>query len=100
METNFLQEKSHLNGVSTAVKVAVAKGDGIGPEIMDATLKILKAAGANIEPEFIELGEQVYLSGNTSGIEKSAWETINRNKLILKKKGLYFLEAFFILTNN
>lgn len=84
METNFLQEKSHLNVINKAVKVAVAKGDGIGPEIMDAVLKILKAAGANIQPEYIELGEQVYLSGNTSGIEKSAWETINRNKLILK----------------
>ncbi len=51
---------------------------------MDATLKILDAAGANIQADKIEIGEQVYLSGNSSGIEKSAWETINKNKLILK----------------
>lgn len=69
---------------SQAVKVAVAMGDGIGPEIMKATLEILKKAGANIEPEYIELGEQVYLAGNTSGIEDNAWDIINRNKLILK----------------
>lgn len=69
---------------NSAIKVAVAKGDGIGPEIMDATLKVLKAAGANIEPEYIEIGEQVYLGGNTSGIEKSAWDAIDRNKVILK----------------
>lgn len=69
---------------NSAIKVAVAKGDGIGPEIMDATLNVLKAAGANIEPEFIEIGEQVYLGGNTSGIEKSAWDAIDRNKVILK----------------
>ena len=62
---------------NSAIKVAVAKGDGIGPEIMDATLKVLKAAGANIEPEYIEIGEQVYLGGNTSGIEKSAWDAID-----------------------
>ena len=31
----------------TMTKITVAKGDGIGPEIMDATLRILKAAGAN-----------------------------------------------------
>ncbi len=68
----------------TAVKVAVAKGDGIGPEIMDATLKILEAAGANIEPEYIQLGEQVYLSGNSAGIAKDTWDIINRNKIILK----------------
>lgn len=67
-----------------AVKIAVAQGDGIGPEIMDATLRILKAAGANIEPEYIDLGEKVYLSGNTAGIDKKAWEVIKRNKLILK----------------
>ncbi len=47
---------------NSAIKVAVVKGDGIGPEIMDATLKVLKAAGANIEPEYIEIGEQVYLT--------------------------------------
>ena len=36
-------------------KITIAKGDGIGPEIMDATLKILKAAGAQIETEEIQL---------------------------------------------
>lgn len=72
------------NKTQQKVKIAVAQGDGIGPEIMDATLKILNAADANIEPDFIELGEQVYLSGNTSGIRKEAWKTINENKIILK----------------
>lgn len=65
-------------------KITVAKGDGIGPEIMDATLRILIAAGAEIEPEEIEIGEKVYLSGNTSGIDKSAWDIIRRNKVFLK----------------
>lgn len=73
-----------LNSVHKKVKVAVAQGDGIGPEIMDATLKVLEAAGANIEPHFIALGEQVYLSGNTSGITTQAWETIGDAKIILK----------------
>lgn len=84
MNTETLQKETLQSDTNQAVKVAVAKGDGIGPEIMDATLKILTAAGANIEPEFIELGEQVYLSGNTSGIKKEAWNTIDRNKIILK----------------
>ncbi|TWO32075.1 NADP-dependent isocitrate dehydrogenase [Seonamhaeicola sediminis] len=73
-----------LNETNNKVKIAVAQGDGIGPEIMDATLKVLEAAGANIEPNFIELGEQVYLSGNTSGISTKAWETIGDTKIILK----------------
>ncbi len=65
-------------------KVTFAKGDGIGPEIMDATLRILKEAGARIEWEEIQVGEQVYLSGNTSGIDKSAWDSIRQNKVFLK----------------
>jgi isocitrate dehydrogenase len=65
-------------------KITIAKGDGIGPEIMNATLEILQAAQARIELDEIEIGEKVYLSGNTSGIEQSAWERIRQNKVFLK----------------
>jgi isocitrate dehydrogenase len=65
-------------------KITVAKGDGIGPEIMDATLKIILAAGAKIEIEEIEVGEKVYLSGNSTGIAKESWDVIRRNKIFLK----------------
>ena len=66
------------------MRITVAKGDGIGPEIMDATLSILDAAGAGLSYDFIEVGEKVYLSGNTAGISSEAWETIRRNKVFLK----------------
>ncbi|MBO3115874.1 NADP-dependent isocitrate dehydrogenase [Winogradskyella sp. DF17] len=65
-------------------KITVAKGDGIGPEIMDATLRILEAAGAQLDIDEIDVGEKVYLAGNTAGISKEAWETIRRNKIFLK----------------
>jgi len=65
-------------------RITVAKGDGIGPEIMDATLTILNAAGARIEVEEIEVGEKVYLGGNSSGIAPEAWDIIRRNKIFLK----------------
>jgi isocitrate dehydrogenase len=65
-------------------KITVAKGDGIGPEIMDATLSILLAAGAKLEIDEIDVGEKVYLAGNTAGISNEAWETIRRNKIFLK----------------
>ena len=65
-------------------RITVAKGDGIGPEIMDATLAIIKAAGAQIEIDEIEVGEKVYLAGNTSGIAKESWDVIRRNKVFLK----------------
>jgi len=65
-------------------RITIAKGDGIGPEIMDATLNILKAAGAQIEIDEIEIGEKVYLSGITSGIKNESWDTIRKNKIFLK----------------
>jgi isocitrate dehydrogenase len=64
--------------------ITVAKGDGIGPEIMDATLSIILAAGANINIEEIEVGEKVYLAGNTAGIAKESWDVIRKNKIFLK----------------
>jgi len=65
-------------------KITVAKGDGIGPEIMEATLEIILAAGAQLEIDEIEVGEKVYLSGNLAGIAPESWETIRRNKIFLK----------------
>jgi isocitrate dehydrogenase len=65
-------------------RITVAKGDGIGPEIMDATLEIIMAAGAKIEVDEIEVGEKVYLAGNTAGIAKESWDIIRKNKVFLK----------------
>src|SRR5579859_2352039 len=66
------------------VPITVAYGDGIGPEIMDATLHIIKEAGARITIEEIEVGEKVYLRGINAGIEPSAWESLRRTKVFLK----------------
>ena len=66
------------------VPITVAHGDGIGPEIMDATLRIIEAAGTPLAIETIEIGEKVYLRGNTAGIEPSAWESLRRTKVFLK----------------
>lgn len=65
-------------------RITVAKGDGIGPEIMDATLEIILAAGAKLEIDEIEVGEKVYLAGNTSGIANESWDIIRKNKIFLK----------------
>jgi len=64
--------------------VTVAHGDGIGPEIMAATLRILHAAGARLDLETIEIGEKVYARGQSAGIEPSAWESLRRTGVFLK----------------
>ena len=51
---------------------------------MDATLNILQAAGAQLDIEPIEIGEQVYLKGYSSGIAPESWESLRRTKVFLK----------------
>src|ERR687889_2582707 len=70
--------------MSQRIPITVANGDGIGPEIMGATLRILEAAEAPLEIETIDIGEKVYLAGNSAGIEPSAWDSLRRTRVFLK----------------
>jgi isocitrate dehydrogenase len=69
---------------ATPVPITVAHGDGIGPEIMEATLKVLAAAGARIAPEPIDIGEKLYHAGHSSGIAPEAWDSLRRTRVFLK----------------
>ena len=64
--------------------ITVAHGNGIGPEIMDATLTILKEAGASLNIETVEIGESVYKKGIVTGAEEKVWESLLRTKVFLK----------------
>ena len=65
-------------------KITVAHGDGIGPEIMDATLRIMDAAEVGLTYDVIEIGEKVYKSGHKSGISPESWGILRNNKVLLK----------------
>lgn len=64
--------------------ITVARGDGIGPEIMDATLQILDAAGARLDIHEIEIGEKLYNQGIMTGISDESWDTLRETKVFLK----------------
>lgn len=76
--------RSNHTMYDTPTPITVARGDGIGPEIMDATLRIIEAAGAQLAIEEIEIGEAVYHRGLTAGIEPSAIESLRRTGVFLK----------------
>jgi len=84
MQTHTTQSSASQSETAENITITVALGDGIGPEITQATLRILAAAGARITPEFIDIGERVYLAGHSSGIHPAAWDTLRRNKVFLK----------------
>ncbi|MFZ4541850.1 MAG: NADP-dependent isocitrate dehydrogenase [Rickettsiales bacterium] len=66
------------------VPITVAYGDGIGPEIMEAVLKILAEARVPLQLETIEVGQKFYEKGVTTGIPPQAWDSIRRTKVLLK----------------
>ena len=70
--------------MSKKKSITLAYGDGIGPEIMAASLHIIENAGAQIDVERIEIGEKIYLQGHSSGILSEAWESLLRTKVFLK----------------
>ena len=64
--------------------IAIAEGDGIGPEIMRATLHVLSSAGAELEIHRVELGERVFLKGFPTGIEPHTWDILRNTRAFLK----------------
>lgn len=66
------------------IPITVAHGDGIGPEIMDATLKILAAAGAPLEIQTIEVGQKLFERGVMTGIEQASIDAIRSTGVLLK----------------
>ena len=70
--------------MSDIVPITVAYGDGIGPEIMDAVMLILRKAEANIRVEMIEIGKKLYAKNYSSGIAADTWESLERTRVLLK----------------
>jgi isocitrate dehydrogenase len=66
------------------MKIAVAKGDGIGPEIMDAVLKIFDANQVPLEYEFVEMGKWVFDKGFSNGMTPEAKATIEELGILFK----------------
>lgn len=66
------------------ITVAVAKGDGIGGEIMNATLKILNAAKVPLNFNYVNMGKEFYLKGFSTGMTPEAQTTVESTRILLK----------------
>ncbi len=66
------------------MKIAVAKGDGIGPEIMEAVLNIFKANGVELQYEFVDMGKWVFDKGFSNGMTPQAQSTIEQYGILFK----------------
>jgi isocitrate dehydrogenase len=66
------------------MKIAVAKGDGIGPEIMESVLGIFTAARVPLEYEFVDMGKWVFDKGFSNGMTPEAKHTIEELGILFK----------------
>ncbi|HYH16892.1 MAG TPA: NADP-dependent isocitrate dehydrogenase [Flavisolibacter sp.] len=66
------------------MKIAVAKGDGIGPEIMEAVLNIFKANKVDLEYEYVDMGKWVFDKGFSNGMTPEAQRTIEELGILFK----------------
>ena len=66
------------------MKIAVAKGDGIGPEIMDAVISIFDANKVDLEYEVVEMGKWVFDKGFSNGMTTKAQKTIEELGILFK----------------
>lgn len=84
MQTTLGKTLTSENIKANSKVVTLIEGDGIGPEIIKQTLRILEAADCGLQFETVEAGSSVYLSGKLSGISDNAWDTIRKYPVILK----------------
>lgn len=68
------------------LKIALAAGDGIGPEIMEATLSLFGVAGVNEHLEFVpvQMGGSVFAQGNTRGMTDEAVRIVEECGVLFK----------------
>ena len=70
--------------MTSKTPITVAFGDGIGPEIMQASLAILHEAGAQLAIDVVQIGEEAYNCGFTAGIVPNTWDILRKNKIFFK----------------
>lgn len=64
-------------------RVSLIRGDGIGPEIVDATVRVLDALGVDIEWEEVRAGSGAYQDLGTP-LPEETLSSIRRNGVVLK----------------
>jgi len=66
------------------MKIAVAKGDGIGPEIMDAVLNVFQANKVPLSYDYVDMGKWVFDKGFSNGMTPDAKITIENLGILFK----------------
>src|SRR4051812_30582780 len=69
---------------SAKQKITVLPGDGIGPEVVDAALAIIRATKVPLDFEKCEAGARAFQKGIKTGIPDDTVASIERTRVVLK----------------
>jgi isocitrate dehydrogenase len=69
---------------SSPIKLTVLPGDGIGPEVVSAALRIISAAGVTLEQDVQIAGAEAFKRGVESGVPAETIDSVERTRLVLK----------------
>lgn len=64
--------------------VTLIAGDGVGPEVTQAAVRVIEAAGAAVEWEKREAGAEVFKRGLPSGVPQETIESVRKTRVVLK----------------
>lgn len=67
-----------------AKTIAVAEGDGIGPEITKSVMRIITEADSSISFQPLTLGLKAYLGGHASGFDRHLVDAVTEHSVLLK----------------
>ena len=73
-----------LPASATSTPVTIIRGDGIGPEVIEATLRLMREAGALLDIEECAAGAEVFKAGDATGVPQDTIESIRRTGVALK----------------
>ncbi len=75
-----------MSTTTSPVRIAIAPGDGIGPEIMNACIAIFEAAKVTEDLELfpVDMGERVFASGDSRGVTDEAITIVENCGLLFK----------------
>jgi len=69
---------------STNNHITVVPGDGIGPEVVEAALRVVDAAGVKLQIERCEAGSRVFARGDATGVPQETIDSVERTGVLLK----------------
>ncbi len=77
-------DSSDMNTTQKIHEITLIPGDGIGPEVIESTRRLIDATGVKVNWDVVHAGASQFKKGIPSGVPQETIESIRRTRLVLK----------------